>query len=47
MRVTVNVMERIDQYICDTQGIGIDEISSQKSLVLERSLAAWLKLKVE
>jgi hypothetical protein len=40
-------MEQTDQYICDTQRIGIDEISSQKGLVLERSRAAWLMLKVK
>jgi len=38
-------MEHIDQYICDTQKIGIDETLSQKCLVLERSRTAWLTLK--
>ena len=43
----VKVMEQSEQYTCDTQKIGVDEISSQNRLILERSRAACLKLKVK
>jgi len=45
----VKVMEHIDQYICDTQRMGIDEISSQKgpSLGKKPSSVAEVKSKVK
>jgi hypothetical protein len=38
-------MEQINRYICDTQRSGIDEIPSQKGLILERSRAAMAEVK--